>query len=299
MTDAGRIHRITLDRFRALMADDPEISDILLRALLGRRRLLQHTAAARSIEIIGHDNSAGCLALRVYAERQMLPHTWIDAASGEAQSVLDYYRLKASDLPAALVLGSPIWPATPGALAERIGLSYRLTDAVADLTVIGGGPAGLAAAVYGASEGLSTILLDEVGAGGQAAASSRIENYLGFPYGISGGDLTDLGRVQALKFGVRMASPCQVTSLDASEDITISISGGATIRTRSVILATGAQYRRLPIRRWAEFEGRASTSPLLNLKRAAARTGQLPSSARETRPARPLSSSPPARARSR
>jgi thioredoxin reductase (NADPH) len=256
MTDAGRIHRIVLDRFRNLMADDPEISDIVLRALLGRRRLLQHTGAARSIEIIGHESSAGCLALRVYAERQMLPHIWIDAASAEAQAVIGHYGLGPSDLPAVLVLGDPVPEATPGVLAERIGLSYRGTDGVADLTVVGGGPAGLAAAVYGASEGLSTVLLDGIGVGGQAAASSRIENYLGFPYGISGGDLTDLGQVQALKFGVRLSSPCTVTGLDASgEEIRLGISDGNTIRTHAVILATGARYRRLPIERWEDFEG--------------------------------------------
>ena len=256
MTDAGRIHRITLDRFRNLMADDPEVSDMLLRALLGRRRLLQQTAAARSIEIIGHENSADSLALRVYAGRQMLPHVWIDAASGEARALTAHYGLGQRDLPAVLVLGSPIPRATPLALAERIGLSYRGQGDVVDLTVVGGGPGGLAAAVYGASEGLSTVLLDGVGTGGQAAASSRIENYLGFPYGVSGGDLADLGLIQAMKFGVRLSSPCVVTALDASGDeIKLSISDGNVIRTRAVVLATGAQYRRLPVERWADFEG--------------------------------------------
>jgi thioredoxin reductase (NADPH) len=256
MTDAGRIHRIGLGRFRDLMADDPEISDIVLRALLGRRRLLQHTAAARSIEIIGHENSAACLALRVYAQRQMLPHTWIDAASPEGQSLTRHYRLNAPDLPAVLVLGDPIPCATPGELAERIGLSLQAADGTADLAVVGGGPGGLAAAVYGASEGLSTVLLDGIGVGGQAAASSRIENYLGFPFGLSGAELTDLGHIQALKFGARIASPCKVTRLDISgEEITLTISDGSTLRARAVILATGAAYRRLPIERWEEFEG--------------------------------------------
>jgi len=256
MTDAGRIHRIPLGRFRDLMADDPEIGDIVLRALLGRRRLLQHTAAARSIEITGHENSAACLALRVYAERQMLPHLFIDAASAEGQALAGHYRLKPPDLPSVIVLGDPLPRATPGGLAERIGLSLQPADGTADLAIVGGGPGGLAAAVYGASEGLSTVLLDGVGVGGQAAASSRIENYLGFPFGLSGGDLTDLGHIQALKFGARIASPCRVTGLHPGrEEITLTVSDGATVRARAVILATGAAYRRLPIERWEDFEG--------------------------------------------
>jgi thioredoxin reductase (NADPH) len=257
MTDPGRIHRISAARFRDLMADDPELSDILLRALLGRRRLLQNTAAAHSIEIVGHENSAACLALRTYAVRQMLPHVWIDADSDEAQDLIAHYGLTPAQLPTVLVLGQPLPSATPGILAEYIGLSFRASDTTVDLTVVGGGPGGLAATVYGASEGLSTVLLDGIGVGGQAASSSRIENYLGFPHGISGQDLTDLAQVQAMKFGARLSSPCMVTRLEATGPgpITLSISDGTTIRTRAVILATGAQYRTLPIPRWSEFEG--------------------------------------------
>ncbi|MCW2494677.1 FAD-dependent oxidoreductase [Jatrophihabitans sp.] len=256
MTDPGRVHRISLESFRRLMADDPELSDLLLRALLARRKLLRHTAAARAIEIIGTDNSAGSLALRTYASRQMLPHTWLDAAEEEGRAVLAAYGLDAADLPVAVVLDDPIRQATPGMLAERIGLSYRGAAETVDLTVIGGGPAGLAAAVYGASEGLSTVLLDGVGVGGQAATSSRIENYLGFPFGVSGGELTDLGQVQAVKFGARLSSPCQVVSLDSTgPDLRLGISDGTVISTRAVILATGAHYRRLPLARWEDFEG--------------------------------------------
>ncbi|MFC7648998.1 NAD(P)/FAD-dependent oxidoreductase [Streptosporangium lutulentum] len=120
----------------------------------------------------------------------------------------------------------------------------------------GRGPAGLAAAVYGASEGLVTVLLDQSGLGGQAAKSARIENYLGFPQGVSGADLTRLAMVQALKFGVRIHSPCAVTGLDLSDDrrLAVLLEDGVRIQCRAVIAATGARYRRLDIPRWAAFE---------------------------------------------
>ena len=253
---AGRVHRISLDRFRALMAEDPELSDILLRALLARRELLRAGAAARSIEIVGTESSAGTLALRTYAARQMLAHTWIEADSEEGAAVLRAYALTSADLPCVVVLGEPLPRATPGVLAERIGLSYRGDGTTVDLAVVGGGPAGLAAAVYGASEGLATVLVDGVGVGGQAASSSRIENYLGFPFGISGADLTELALVQAAKFGARLSSPCPVVALDAAGGrLRLTISDGTEIDAQAVILAMGAHYRRLPIDRWAEFEG--------------------------------------------
>ncbi len=253
---AGRIHRISLEGFRALMAEDPELSDILLRALLARREWLRGGAAARSIEIVGSESSAGTLALRNYAARQMLAHTWIDADSAEGAGLLATYALTRDDLPCVLVLGEPLPRATPGILAERIGLSYRGAGSVVDLAVVGGGPAGLAAAVYGASEGLSTVLLDGIGVGGQAASSSRIENYLGFPFGIGGGALADLAYVQAMKFGARLSSPCQVVALDATGGYRrLTISDGTEVSARTVILAMGAHYRRLAVDRWDEFEG--------------------------------------------
>ena len=252
----GRVHRISLERFRDLMAEDPELSDILLRALLARRELLRNGPAARSIEILGNEASGGTLALRTYAARQMLAHTWIDADSAEGAAVIAAYRLSPTDLPCAVVLGDPITRATPGMLAERIGLSYRGDGVTVDLAIVGGGPAGLAAAVYGASEGLSTVLVDGIGVGGQAASSSRIENYLGFPFGISGAGLTELAQVQAAKFGARLSSPCQVVALDVPDGRPrLTISDGTVIDARAVILAMGAHYRRLPIDRWDDYEG--------------------------------------------
>ncbi len=253
----GRIHRISSAGFRAIMDEDPELSDIMLRAFLARRRLLQDGPAASSIEIIGSSMSASTLALRTYAARQRMPHVWMDSDDPEGQAVMDLVDLQPSDLPAVLVLDKVLRRATPGEFAEELGLTYRRADDnPVDVAVIGGGPAGLAAAMYAASEGLATVLLDSVSVGGQAAASSRIENYLGFPSGISGADLTTQAAVQALKFGVQISSPCQAVSIDANCcQLVVSLSDGAEIATRSIVIATGAAYRALPLDRWAEFEG--------------------------------------------
>src|SRR6202012_3733632 len=136
---------------------------------------------------------------------------------------------------------------TPGALAQQLNLSYhRSSKKPVDVTIVGAGPAGLAAAVYGASEGLQTVLLDAVGTGGQAAASSRIENYLGFPSGLSGADLTGRASVQAFKFGAQINAPCEVTSLQADgEGLHLTLSDGTELESRAVIVATGARYRSL------------------------------------------------------
>ncbi|SDY91542.1 thioredoxin reductase (NADPH) [Asanoa ishikariensis] len=164
--------------------------------------------------------------------------------------------LGADELPAAVVNGAALRRATPLRLASMLGLTYRTDGRPVDLVVVGAGPAGLAAAVYAASEGLDTILLDRTGLGGQAAKSARIENYLGFPQGVSGEHLTRLTMVQALKFGVRIYSPCAVAGVDLTDDRrpAVLLDNGARIDCRAVITATGADYRRLDVPRWSAFE---------------------------------------------
>jgi thioredoxin reductase (NADPH) len=165
--------------------------------------------------------------------------------------------LTTADLPAALMPDRVLRRATPGELASAIGLTYRRGDSSApvDLTVVGAGPAGLAAAVYGASEGLTTVLLDAVGPGGQAAASSRIENYLGFPSGISGAQLAERAETQALKFGARLSTPCEIVALGIDEHLRALLADGTEIPTRALIIASGARYRSLGLERWDEFVG--------------------------------------------
>jgi thioredoxin reductase (NADPH) len=257
--EAGTVYRVSPERLRQLMANDVELSDIVFKALIARRELLQRSAAAMAVEIVGGARSAAALALRTYAARQRLIHLWFDADTPAGRAMMESSGLIEDDLPAVVMPDATLRQATPGGLAEKLGLSYRRSSSkLVDVTIVGAGPAGLAAAVYGASEGLDTVLLDAVGTGGQAAASSRIENYFGFPFGLSGNDLTGLAVLQALKFGAQLASPCQAVKLDTDQNgglLRLHLQGGEVIDSKAVVIATGARYRALPLERWPDFEG--------------------------------------------
>jgi thioredoxin reductase (NADPH) len=237
------------------MAEESDLSAIILTAFQARRALIR-TVASHNLEILGSSGSAPSMALRTYAERLDIPHLWFDAESVAGVALMTAMRVTPEELPVAFVPGGEVRNATPALLAERLGFAYRRSDKQADLVVIGAGPAGLAAAVYGASEGLHTVLVDAMSPGGQAAASSRIENYLGFPNGLSGGELTSLAAVQALKFGASMYAPCEVVGLEQAADaVTIHVADGTSIEARSIIVATGARYRGLALPNWRQFEG--------------------------------------------
>ncbi|GID79224.1 thioredoxin reductase [Paractinoplanes deccanensis] len=256
-TEDGVVHRVSPSAFRRLMAQDTEVSDILLRAFLARRQLLV-SRAAHNLDVVADDTTAAGLALRTFLIRQDLPYRWLGPDTTEGRQVTAAAGLSAGDLPAAITPRVTLRNVDPGTLSHSLGLTYRRTPkGVADLTIVGAGPAGLAAAVYGASEGLETVLLDAVATGGQAAASSRIENYLGFPFGLSGEALTARAVVQALKFGAHLGSPCGVASLTRGADGNhlITLVDGTEIPTRTVLIATGAAYRNLPLGRWADFVG--------------------------------------------
>ena len=254
--EVGILHEIPRDRFLELLARDDELASVIFPEFLRRRDVLRGGEAAASIEIIGVAQSAGAHALRTWAERERVVHVWIDVAEPAGAALVGALDVGADDLPVVITPTATLTRATVGELSENLGLAYRDLGAVRDLVVVGAGPAGLAAAVYGASEGLSTLLLDAVATGGQAAASSRIENYLGFPDGISGEELTSRGLVQAQKFGATVSTPCGVSSLELDGDlIRLQLADATEVPTRAVVIATGARYRRLPLKRWHEFEG--------------------------------------------
>jgi thioredoxin reductase (NADPH) len=257
VVEGGRVHRIPPARFRQLMAEDPELSDLLVEAFRARRDLLRENGASRGLELVGSAMDSASLALRTYAARRRLPHLWFEADTAAGQTLMDIASLASADLPAALMPDRVLRRATPGELAETLGLSYRAIDpgASVDLTVVGAGPAGLAAAVYASSEGLSTVLVDALGPGGQAATSSRIENYLGFPSGISGAQLAERAETQALKFGAQFSTPCEIVALEIDEQLRAVLADGTEIPTRAVIIASGARYRSLMLERWDEFVG--------------------------------------------
>ncbi len=250
----ARVRTIDRAELRRIMNEDDELCDITLHALWTRREALRRGSAALTLKFVGTPSSADFLALRRFAERLDLVHTAFTITPDDHDAT---HRYREEDLPIAFIRGEPIMRATPGAVAESLGLAYEATgDGAVDLVVIGGGPAGLAAAIYGASEGLSTVLLDAVAPGGQAAATARIENFLGFPFGVSGGDLIGQATLQALKFGVRVYAPCEAVALDEIGDGTldVTLADGRLIRTRSAIVTSGAAYRRLQLDRWTDFE---------------------------------------------
>lgn len=254
---AGRILRVSRPALRRLMAEDDELCDLLLRALWMRREGLRKGPAALTLKFLGKGSSREFAALQRFAERLDLVHTAHEIEDGYTLDKKGGHEITPADLPIAFIQGEPILRATPGIVADRLGLSYQGDhDEVVDLVVVGGGPAGLAAAIYGASEGLSTVLLDAVAPGGQAAATSRIENFLGFPFGVSGGELIGQASLQALKFGVRVYAPCEAAQLRSTDDgLEVTLTDGRIIHARTAIVTSGAAYRRLPLERWNDFEG--------------------------------------------
>jgi len=214
MAEAGELIVVPQEAFRRMIATEPELSDTLLRAFVGRRKAMISMPVS-PLRIIGSTFSPESLRLREFAVRNRLVHQWVDVeTSPEWPSLRGLHAIDPSDLPVVLAGEEVVPHATPGSLSELLGLTIQsIPERQFDLVVVGAGPAGLAASVYGASEGLSTLMVEAVAVGGQAGASSRIENYMGFPTGISGNDLAGRAYLQALKFGAQLSSPCVATGL--------------------------------------------------------------------------------------
>jgi thioredoxin reductase (NADPH) len=190
--------------------------------------------------------------------RTRVPHEWFDVDhDAEVDALLEQFAIATTELPVVIATGTVLRNATPGIVASYLGLTVEnLPRRRFDLVVIGGGPAGLAAAVYGASEGLSTLNVEMTAPGGQAGMSSRIENYLGFPMGVSGAELTQRAIIQAEKFGASLTAPCTAVSLaQRGGYLIVQLSDGSEVAGRAVIAATGASYRRLDASRLTDFEG--------------------------------------------
>src|SRR5437588_6447129 len=256
MAEAGELIVVPQEAFRRMIATEPELSDTLLRAFVGRRTAM-NSMPASPLRILGSTFSPESLRLREFAVRNRIFHQWIDVETApEGSAILRLHGIDASELPVVLA-GEEVLPrATPGALSEMLGLTIQsIPERQFDLVVVGAGPAGLAAAVYGASEGLSTLLVEAVAVGGQAGTSSRIENYLGFPMGISGNDLASRALLQAIKFGAQLTSPCVGTGLTPDGGhLAVRLSDGTDVGGRALLVATGAHYRRLGIPELAQFE---------------------------------------------
>ena len=257
VVEPGEVLSVPADALRQVIATQPKLGDKILSAFMERRGSLL-TGAAAAIRVVGSRFSPETLRIREFLARSRVPHEWLEPdADPEVESILRQFAIQPAELPVVISSGSVLRQATAGRLADYLGLTFgRLPDRSFDLVIVGSGPAGLAAAVYGASEGLRTLGVDMVAPGGQAGTSSRIENYFGFPTGISGGELIQRGLVQAEKFGALLSAPCAATAL--REDggyLVVELADGTTVAGRAVLAATGARYRRLAVDRLAEFEG--------------------------------------------
>jgi thioredoxin reductase (NADPH) len=254
--EPGEILAVSPAALRELVALDPRLGDIILCAFIVRRELLIGSVAG--IRIIGSRYSPDTRRLREFAARNRLPHTWIDLEEDPgAEELLRRLGISPTETPVVIWREQVLRNPDNAELARAVGLPVPDSpEATCDLVVVGAGPAGLAAAVYGASEGLTTVVLDSVATGGQAGTSSRIENYLGFPAGISGAELADRAVVQAEKFGATVSVPAAATGLGERDGLhAVRLDDGTEICTRTVVIATGARYRRLDLPRLDEFEG--------------------------------------------
>src|SRR5579862_2265068 len=254
---SGEVVLVAHDRLRQLMATHPRLGDTILSALVARRTALL-TGAAAAIRVIGSQFSPESVRVREFLTRTRVPHEWLDPdRDPHVEDILRGFAIAPNELPVVIVSNAVLRRPTPGELASYLGLTIEsLPGRCFDLVVVGGGPAGLAAAVYGASEGLRTLGVEMTAPGGQAGTSSRIENYLGFPMGVSGGELTQRAVIQAEKFGANLTVPCTAVSLrHQAGHLVVRLSDGSDVAGRAVIAATGAAYRRIEASRLADFEG--------------------------------------------
>src|ERR1700734_2194597 len=277
----GRVLRIPVEQGRVIMAEEPDLSELILRSFLFRRALL--TSRGVGLTLVGSRLCAGTRRLLEVLARNRLSSRWLELErSAEAEALLQTLQVRVSDLPIVLVPGhrllrNPSNRELLGALGLATGAGGRYDEApVCDLLVVGGGPARLAAAVYGASEGLTTTLAEDTALGGQAGTSTRIENYLGFPAGLSGEELAARGALQPQKFGVRIKLAPRRISLSSADGVhRVTFDDGEAIEARSLIIATGARYNRLPLDRLAEFEGAGVYYAATQAEAQACGTGQV------------------------
>ena len=258
VSEAGEVIQLDREPLLALIQTDAELSEILMRAFILRRLELiaRHLG---DVLVIGSGHSAGTLRAKEFLTRNGHPFQYIDLdRDREAEELLHHFEISVAEIPVLICRGDEVLRnPTNARIADCLGFNEEIDDArVSDLVIVGAGPAGLAAAVYGASEGLDVLVLEANVPGGQAGSSSRIENYLGFPTGIAGLDLTGRAHAQALKFGARVTVAKGATRLACDgQRYTVEIDGGLRVQARAVIIATGAEYRRPALANLSAFEG--------------------------------------------
>jgi thioredoxin reductase (NADPH) len=252
-----RIIEVPREAMLALMSSIPEMSDIIITVYSARRRR-QIDEKDSSLQLIGEDDDRDVRRIADFASRNRIPYTSLALGSPEAKAAALSCSIAATQPAVIFGRGVVVADPTPDKVARLLGLNLDFRDGeLFDVLIVGGGPAGVAAGVYAGAEGLCALVVEDVAIGGQAGTSSRIENYMGFPTGISGGDLVWRGEVQAMKFGTRFAMPRRVVRLERLEDgsFCANFDNGQHVRAKAVVVATGVQYRRLPIERLEALEG--------------------------------------------
>jgi thioredoxin reductase (NADPH) len=256
--EAGEVIELDRSRLMALVQSDSELSDILMRAFI-LRRLEIIARGSTDLVLLGSRYSAGTLRIKEFLTLNAQPMTYIDLEQdADVQALLDRFQVSAADIPVLIFGGrSVLHNPTNERIAECVGLNAPVDPAqVRDVVIVGAGPAGLAAAVYGASEGLDVLVVESRAPGGQAGASSRIENYLGFPTGISGQDLAGRAYSQAQKFGAQVIVAKKARALLCKRrPFAVELEDGSSVAARTIVIATGASYRKLALPDLARFEG--------------------------------------------
>ncbi len=254
----GEAFEVSAEALRDILNDHPDLGDLIMQAFIARRQLLTESGRFTGLRIIGSRYSRNTFRVRDFLSQNRVPYTWLDLEDDpQVQELLRQFGVSPADTP-VVAWGSKVLLRNPSIreLADRTGLRQPIDRAIYDLIVVGAGPAGLAASVYAASEGLQTLLLDGSGPGGQAGRSMRIENYLGFPTGITGADLMNRAVLQANKFGAKLSVPTPVVRLSfESAHADLHLDGGETVTGKCLIISTGAEYRRLGVEGCEPLEG--------------------------------------------
>ena len=252
------VYEVTGDALRGALNQCPAISDIILQAFIARRQLLRDSPDFTGLRVIGSRYSADTFRVRDFLSKNRVLFRWLDVETDpQVDQLLKQFGLTESDTP-VVAFGStqPLHNPSNRELADAIGIHQPLEALVYDLVIVGAGPSGLAAAVYGASEGLRTAVLEDTAPGGQAGSSMRIENYLGFPLGLTGSDLAGRAILQANKFGVHLSVPTPVNRLSFENAYTVvHMEGGETVTAKCLLIATGADYRHLGVEGSDRFAG--------------------------------------------
>src|SRR2546430_1482095 len=264
-TPDAEILYVPAAEMRRALAEIPDVSKTIVDALIMRRRRIRRDRQFAGMRVLAQRDERGGRKLDDFLEKNRIPHRLVEFQSEQGQALSNRFHLTSRDLPVLITpAGARLRKPSLREVAREAGLLRSLTEeneteVFCDLAIVGAGPAGLAAAVYAASEGLKTVVLESYAPGGQAGSSSLIENFFGFPTGISGGDLTWLAQLQAYRFGAKFSTPAQALSLqyDAGDEYRacLQVEGcSAVLRTKSVLIATGADYRRLDAEGREQFE---------------------------------------------